>query len=68
MDIASYLIKPIQRPPKYLLLLRDYHKHMHPTHPDYQQLTIALDRYHQLNEINNESIEKEGRNQKFFQL
>lgn len=28
MDIDSYLIKPIQRPPKYMLLLRDYKKHL----------------------------------------
>ena len=30
MDISSYLIKPVQRPPKYMLLLRDYQKHMKP--------------------------------------
>ncbi len=35
MDIESYLIKPIQRPPKYQLLLREYQKCLIKTHPDY---------------------------------
>lgn len=38
MDIDSYLIKPIQRPPKYMLLLRDYKKHLPENHPDYKRL------------------------------
>lgn len=42
MDIDSYLIKPIQRPPKYMLLMRDYHKHMPPSHPDYKMLAVAI--------------------------
>jgi hypothetical protein len=68
MDVDSYLIKPIQRPPKYMLLMRDYQKHMNDAHPDYKQLTLAIEKYHLINEINNESIAREGRNQKFFQL
>lgn len=35
MDIDSYMIKPVQRPPKYMLLLKDYQKHMPSSHPDY---------------------------------
>jgi hypothetical protein len=46
LDIVSYLIKPVQRPPKYLLLLRDYQKHMPESHPDYKTLSIAIKKYH----------------------
>lgn len=68
MDIASYLIKPVQRPPKYMLLLRDYQRHMKPEHKDYHKLTEAITKYHQVNEINNDAIAKEGRAEKMFYL
>ena len=32
LDIESYVIKPVQRPPKYQLLLREYHKALHKQH------------------------------------
>ncbi len=48
MDIASYLIKPIQRPMKYKLLLADYQKKLRKDHPDYNALTKAIDIYHQV--------------------
>lgn len=68
MDIDSYLIKPIQRPPKYMLLMRDYHKHMNDDHPDYRKMEEAIEKYHLINEINDESIAREGRHQIFFRL
>lgn len=39
MDIESYLIKPVQRPPKYKILLREYQKVLREDHPDYEILT-----------------------------
>lgn len=68
MDIDSYLIKPIQRPPKYMLLMRVYYEHMNSSHPDYKQLGVALEKYNLINEINNESIARESRHQTFFKL
>ena len=56
MDIDSYLIKPIQRPPKYMLLLRDYRKHLPENHPDYKKLGEAMDKYPEVNDINNNAI------------
>ncbi len=38
LDVDSYLIKPIQRPPKYMLLMMSYHKHMNRGHPDFKSL------------------------------
>ena len=46
MDMDSYLIKPVQRPPKYKLLLREYQKSMRKTHKDYEDLSKAIDNYH----------------------
>lgn len=42
MDIESYLIKPVQRPPKYKILLREYQKALRSDHPDYEILTNAI--------------------------
>lgn len=68
LDIASYLIKPVQRPPKYELLLRDYLKHMPETHPDFKNITLASKKYHEVNEINNEAIAREARVERMFYL
>ena len=38
LDIESYLVKPVQRLPKYVLLLRDLLKHTDLDHPDHENL------------------------------
>lgn len=50
MDFESYIIKPVQRPPKYQLLLREYLKVLPPTHADYKDLQIAIEKYQAVNE------------------
>jgi len=42
LGIQAYLITPIQRIPRYRLLLQDYLKSTDPTHPDYNGLKLAL--------------------------
>lgn len=42
VDLPSLLITPIQRIPRYQLLLKDLLKHTWPDHPDYGNLTKAL--------------------------
>jgi hypothetical protein len=42
MDVESYIIKPVQRPPKYQLLLREYQKALDPNHKDYRALSNAI--------------------------
>ncbi|CAD8078331.1 unnamed protein product [Paramecium sonneborni] len=37
-DLNSFLVKPIQRLPKYALLIKDLVKHTWKSHPDYQNL------------------------------
>jgi hypothetical protein len=62
MDIESYIIKPVQRPPKYQLLLREYKKAINPKHADYENLAIAIEKYHDVNEENNQSMELQIKN------
>lgn len=38
MQLTDFLIKPIQRLPKYLLLLRDILKHTPQEHPDFENI------------------------------
>ena len=42
-NIADLLITPVQRLPRYELLLKDLIKHTNPNHCDYQDLTKALE-------------------------
>lgn len=41
--LASFLIMPVQRIPRYLLLAKETLKHTKPEHPDYQLLTKAME-------------------------
>ena len=42
LPLSSFLIMPIQRVPRYKLLLQELLKHTSPTHPDYASLQQAL--------------------------
>lgn len=64
MDIESYLIKPVQRPPKYKILLREYQKCLRKDHPDYDFLTEAINKYHEVIEENNQSMDQQIRSAK----
>lgn len=44
LDLASFLIQPIQRLPRYVLLLQDLVKHTDQSHLDYADLERALER------------------------
>jgi len=41
-SLMSYLIQPVQRIPRYVLLLRELKKHIPKTHPEYVALSTAL--------------------------
>lgn len=43
LDLDSFLILPVQRMPRYLLLLKELYKYTPDNHPDYAGLTKALD-------------------------
>lgn len=43
-DVESLLINPVQRLPRYVMLFSDLRKHTLPHHPDYIDLTTALEK------------------------
>lgn len=45
MDCESYTIKPVQRPPKYQLLLREYYKSLPKCHKDYSFVGKTISKY-----------------------
>jgi len=53
MDCESYTIKPVQRPPKYQLLLREYYKALPKSHKDYNFVGNTISKYEEVNETNN---------------
>jgi len=53
LEMSAFLIMPIQRIPRYELMLKDLLKFTWPEHPDYDNLTKALDMVSHVNrEIN----------------
>eukprot|EP01103_Thecamoeba_quadrilineata_P002630 TRINITY_DN1254_c0_g1_i4.p1 TRINITY_DN1254_c0_g1~~TRINITY_DN1254_c0_g1_i4.p1 ORF type:complete len:593 (+),score=116.61 TRINITY_DN1254_c0_g1_i4:1344-3122(+) len=53
-DLQSFLLQPIQRIPRYALLLRDLIKKLPETHVDYEGLTTALQKIDFVAELLNE--------------
>lgn len=56
MEIEAYLIKPVQRPLKYQLLLLDYQSHMPSWFPDHPNLTTTILKYREVNHANNDTM------------
>lgn len=52
------MVKPIQRLPKYILLLKDILKHTEDTHLDYKHVKLSLVKFEQINEENNSNMNK----------
>eukprot|EP00002_Diphylleia_rotans_P023236 TRINITY_DN4567_c0_g1_i7.p1 TRINITY_DN4567_c0_g1~~TRINITY_DN4567_c0_g1_i7.p1 ORF type:complete len:645 (-),score=139.09 TRINITY_DN4567_c0_g1_i7:560-2494(-) len=63
LDLRSFLIMPVQRIPRYTLLLGDFIKHTKDDHPDYQAICQALEQVKIVASRVNEAIrEQENRN------
>merc|ERR1712137_913474 len=56
-SIYTYLIMPIQRVPRYILLLNELIKHTKESHPDYPHLIKAVEKMEQLADYIDESKE-----------
>lgn len=67
-NLESYLIKPVQRVPKYVLLLDDIIKHTDPDHVDYPHLVECRARFQEVNNKNNTNLDTQLRNYKIFEL
>ena len=66
--IDDFLVKPIQRPPKYTLLLQDLLKNTPVDHPDYSSIKKAQAMFQSVNEQNNFNMDKSITNRKLFDL
>eukprot|EP01133_Synstelium_polycarpum_P011983 gene11983-13990_t len=64
LDLSAFLIMPIQRLPRYVMLLQDLFKFTSETHPDYENLSIALKKMKDVAEyVNERKREAENLNQ-----
>ncbi|ELP83502.1 Rho/RAC guanine nucleotide exchange factor, putative, partial [Entamoeba invadens IP1] len=68
LDLRDYLIMPVQRLPRYNLLLTDLVKNTEETHQDYKELNKALDAVREVANKVNTSISSNNSRYKLFQL
>lgn len=68
MDIADYLIKPVQRLPKYSLLLKDMLRNTLASHRDHKNVQTALDTFGEVCSHNNEEMDRFIRENKLVEL
>lgn len=67
-DLENYLIKPVQRLPKYVLLMKDLLKNTDPEHCDYDSIGNALHQFQKVNFDNNKSMDSVITNSQIFEL
>ncbi|EGC29927.1 hypothetical protein DICPUDRAFT_4855, partial [Dictyostelium purpureum] len=67
-DVTAFLIMPVQRVPRYYLLLTDLFKHTWPEHPDYENLKNALDKLKDVASFLNERKRESENFQKFTEI
>ncbi|ELP90470.1 Rho/RAC guanine nucleotide exchange factor, putative [Entamoeba invadens IP1] len=68
LDLRSFLIMPVQRLPRYSLLLADLIKHTSKDHPDFENLLKAQIGIKKLANTVNEIVEERAKNQILVQL
>lgn len=68
LGIDGFLIKPVQRLPKYVILLKDLVKHTPEDHPDLSNIRGALESFDKVNYHNNESMTKVLNNLRIAEL
>ena len=57
LDLGAFLLTPVQRVPRYILLLKQLLKYTDPTHPDYRHINACLDRLRDFLARLNDSME-----------
>eukprot|EP01129_Flabellula_baltica_P002479 TRINITY_DN12296_c0_g1_i1.p1 TRINITY_DN12296_c0_g1~~TRINITY_DN12296_c0_g1_i1.p1 ORF type:complete len:725 (-),score=149.56 TRINITY_DN12296_c0_g1_i1:4-2178(-) len=68
LDLSSLLIQPIQRIPRYRLLLEDIIKNTDPSHPDFRSTQEALDKIKEVALTVNEEVRKFENIQKIAEI
>ncbi|CAD8190077.1 unnamed protein product [Paramecium pentaurelia] len=67
-NLESYLIKPVQRLPKYVLLIKDLIKHTWKSHPDYESLQVSVNKFIEVNSKIDILMDNVLKNQMLFEL
>ena len=68
MEITSYLIMPVQRIPRYVLLLKELKKYTWPDHPEFPNLVRALSKAQEIATHVNEKIREIENMQKILDI
>lgn len=68
LDLESFLIMPVQRIPRYILLLRDMLKHTEPSHPDYANLQQSIEAMSSVAKEVNDSVARFQRSAKLVSI
>mmetsp|Transcript_13411 Transcript_13411/g.21937 ORF Transcript_13411/g.21937 Transcript_13411/m.21937 type:complete len:511 (-) Transcript_13411:359-1891(-) len=68
LPLPALLITPVQRIPRYRLLVQEYIKNTNEHHPDYGKLETALERIKETANFVNESIKKRHSREKVIEL
>ena len=68
LSLIDHLIKPVQRLPKYELLFKDLKKNTETSHPDYENISKALEKFLILNSENNKKMEDYLKQLRLFDL
>eukprot|EP00002_Diphylleia_rotans_P002280 TRINITY_DN1144_c0_g4_i3.p1 TRINITY_DN1144_c0_g4~~TRINITY_DN1144_c0_g4_i3.p1 ORF type:complete len:544 (+),score=111.42 TRINITY_DN1144_c0_g4_i3:60-1691(+) len=68
LNLHSFLIMPVQRIPRYVLLLQELYSNTEATHADYQGLVDASTKVKEIADIVNEKIREDENTRKFFSI
>jgi hypothetical protein len=58
MNLDDFLVKPVQRLPKYVLLFKDLLKHTDHEHRDHENIKVTLHEFQDVNDANNKNMDK----------
>uniref|UniRef100_A0A7S4DX78 Uncharacterized protein n=1 Tax=Lotharella globosa TaxID=91324 RepID=A0A7S4DX78_9EUKA len=68
LPLPALLITPVQRIPRYRLLIKQYIKHTHETHPDYKKLMLVLERIEETAEFVNQSLKLKAERTRIIEI
>ncbi|KAL7714538.1 Rho/RAC guanine nucleotide exchange factor [Entamoeba marina] len=68
LNLRAYLITPVQRLPRYKLLLEDLIRNTEEDHCDYERLKTALEKVKSINIIVNKSVDEQSRQTKLVEI
>lgn len=68
MDLQDYLIVPVQRLPRYMMLITTIAKSTKPEHPDHVKLTAAVEHIKTATDFVNDSIKSNEKLKEFMEI